>query len=93
MGQSVFADEAEAREAFARAEAGGWNCHLFQHAPRTTPNLVGKVIAEAVLATTKNGDQELVIRCVDGSSFTVGAWQDEGYPVQIEVTPNESPAP
>jgi DNA-directed RNA polymerase subunit RPC12/RpoP len=30
----VFDDEVKARESFANAEAGGWNCHLFQHAPR-----------------------------------------------------------
>jgi DNA-directed RNA polymerase subunit RPC12/RpoP len=33
-GFSVFEDEQEARNAFAKAESSGWNCHLFQHAPR-----------------------------------------------------------
>ncbi len=39
MAFSVFDDEQEARIAFASAECGGWNCHLFVLAPRKTPNV------------------------------------------------------
>ena len=39
MAFSVFNDEQEARNAFASAECGGWNCHLFALAPRKTPNV------------------------------------------------------
>ena len=38
MGVAIFDDEAAAYESFARHEAGGWNCHLFQHAPRPGQN-------------------------------------------------------
>lgn len=37
-GQHVFEDETEAYLFFGKAEAMGWNCHLFAHAPRVTPN-------------------------------------------------------
>lgn len=37
-GPLVFDDEAEARMMFHRAEGGGWNCHLFQTAPRVAHN-------------------------------------------------------
>lgn len=37
-GTLVFEDEAEARRMFHRAEGGGWNCHLFQTAPRVAHN-------------------------------------------------------
>ncbi len=33
---AIVTEEAAARRAFASAEAKGWNCHLFHHAPRTT---------------------------------------------------------
>lgn len=38
MGQNLYDNEADAREAFSHAEGRGWNCHLFQHAPRIPPN-------------------------------------------------------
>ena len=37
-GTLVFDDETEARRMFHRAEGGGWNCHLFQTAPRVAHN-------------------------------------------------------
>jgi hypothetical protein len=37
---SVFEDEQEALDAFARAECGGWNCHLFALVRRVTPNAI-----------------------------------------------------
>lgn len=36
-GMLPFDDEHDARSAFARAERGGWNCHLFETA-RRVPN-------------------------------------------------------
>ena len=38
-GTLVFDDETEARRMFHRAEGGGWNCHLFQTAPRVAHNV------------------------------------------------------
>jgi hypothetical protein len=32
--EAHYQDEDSARQGFARAEAGGWNCHLFTHVPR-----------------------------------------------------------
>jgi len=58
----------------------------------TVPELSGKTIAEAIISTNDAGDQELVIRCTDGTEFTVGAWQTEGYPVQMAVTPRGNKA-
>ncbi len=40
-GTLVFDDETEARRMFHRAEGGGWNCHLFQTAPRVAHNALG----------------------------------------------------
>lgn len=36
-GEAHYTDEPEARTAFARAEARGWNCHLFAHVERASP--------------------------------------------------------
>lgn len=36
-GEAHYTDEAEARAMFARAEARGWNCHLFVHVNRVAP--------------------------------------------------------
>lgn len=37
---SVFDTEQDGRDAFARAESHGWNCHLLTHVPRlATPNV------------------------------------------------------
>ena len=39
-GSALYEDEAQARDGFARAEALGWNCYLWQLAPRhKTPNV------------------------------------------------------
>lgn len=46
MRQHFFEYEPEARAAFARAEGRGWNCHLFQHAPRMVPNAALRPRAE-----------------------------------------------
>lgn len=55
--------------------------------------MTGKTISEAAISTTENGDKELIIRCTDGSSFTVGAYQQEGYPVEMLVTQREGERP
>lgn len=39
LGDAVFENEIDALNAFGRAEAMGWNCHLFAHVPRQTHNV------------------------------------------------------
>lgn len=54
--------------------------------PEPIPALAGKTIAEASIVTDEGGNQDVYLRCSDGTVFSVSAWQEEGYPVQMCVS-------
>lgn len=54
--------------------------------PEPVPELVGKTITEAHIVTDSAGNEDVVIRCSDGTVFIVTAWQEEGYPLYMGVS-------
>nr|WP_315236055.1 hypothetical protein [uncultured Albidiferax sp.] len=53
------------------------------------PEILGKTIVAATIRRVENGDTEFVLRLDDGSTLVVGAWQQEGRPVEMvaEIEP------
>lgn len=48
--------------------------------------LIGKAIEWAGVVTNQTtGDAEFVMRFTDGSVCTIGAWQREGFPIEMSV--------
>ena len=48
--------------------------------------LAGKVVLGAdVIPNKDTGDAEFVLRFTDGTTAIVGAWQTEGYPIEMSV--------
>lgn len=91
-GESVFGDEAEAREVFHRADDGGWNCYLFAAAPRVpTPasDVPGEAQTERVRHVKRGTEYEVLGEAEAQVAVAVGhqIWQKGGDPILDEPVP------